>query len=102
MDPQVSAQFRMERGPDEVALSREDNPVLVPREGRAIPPRPQDRRGADEDAVEWRVESRDLKVRLERFALTSECVAVDGHIHEPEESGLGLLCLATGVFRHED
>src|SRR5207245_7878180 len=56
----------------------------------------------DEDAAEWRFESVNLMVRLERFPLTSECVAVDGHVHEPEESGLGLLRLAPGVFRQED
>src|SRR5439155_13771875 len=73
MNPQVPAELGVERGPDEVALSREDDPVLVPRERCAIAPRPQDRRGADEDAVERRVEPCHLKVSLERLAMAPEC-----------------------------
>src|SRR5207247_1439994 len=49
VDPQVSAQFRMEGRPDEVSLTGEDDSIPVPRQRRAIAPGPQDRGCPDED-----------------------------------------------------
>src|SRR2546425_9274383 len=77
VDPQVAAEFRMERGPNQVALPREDDSVPVAGERRASLPGAQDRRRSDEHTVEGRVEAFDDEVRLERFPLPPECVAVD-------------------------
>src|SRR5437899_6233433 len=85
-----------------MALSREDDAVLVPRELCAIAPRPKDGRSPNEHTVERGVEPLDLKVRLERLALPPERVAVYGHVHEPEEPRLRLLRLGPGVLREED
>src|SRR2546428_11918682 len=67
VDAQIAAEFRMERGRDQVALSREDDPILVTGERRALAPGPQDGGRPNEDAVERRVEAIDDEGRLERL-----------------------------------
>src|SRR5207249_1996486 len=102
VDPQIASELRMERGPDQVLLAREDDSVLVPGLRRAVAPRPQDRGRSDEDAMEWRLEALDLEVGLERFPLAAEGIPVDGHVHQPEEFRPGLVRLEARVLCEED
>src|SRR5437016_5247001 len=102
VDAQIAAEFRMERGRDQVALSREDDPILVTGERRARAPGPQDGGGPNEDAVERRVEAIDDEVRLERLPLPPERVAVDRHVHEAEQLRLRFVGLDPRVLREED
>src|SRR2546425_8665776 len=102
VDAQIAAEFRMERGRDKVALSREADPILVTGEWRARAPGPQDGGGPNEDAVERRVEAIDDEVRLERLPLPPERVAVDRHVHEAEQLRLRFVGLDPRVLREED
>src|SRR5437879_12261050 len=102
VDAQIAAGFLMERGRDQVALSREDDPILVTGERRARAPGPQDGGGPNEDAVERRVEAIDDEVRLERLPLPPERVAVDRHVHEAEQLRLRFVGLDPRVLRAED
>src|SRR2546421_504435 len=63
VDAQIAAEFRMERGRDQVALSREDDPILVTGERRARAPGEQDGGGPEGDAVERRVQAIYVDVR---------------------------------------
>src|SRR3989442_3640231 len=81
VDAQIAAEFRMERGRDQVALSREDDPILVTGERRARAPGPQDGGGPNEDAVERRAAATADQARLERLPPPPQRVALDRHVH---------------------
>src|SRR5437867_8948206 len=92
----------MERGPDEVALPREDGLALERSDWHATSPRPRNFRCPNEHAAERRIEHGYLDLGLKGLPLPTEGVPVHRHVHEPEEAGLRLRNLAVALLGEED